>query len=208
MSGSRKRKLKYASYQTVHTFPTNALQGDTVKSVTVSETVSSDRHRVKRATVPVYTPSQPAAQDPTDAVNDEPESSSSHTFVDLADVLLPAQTRGKSRRNNYYVSTVRLDSRSLNRVAELGLAQERDAFLQEWILQQDTFLDEMLRLEGLRDASARSCAACWNEGQLYRCADCTGDRLLCGKCCLAQHVYLPFHVIEVSAPDSRVRARR
>lgn len=71
--------------------------------------------------------------------------------------------------------------------------------MEQWIPHRDQYLDELLRHEGLGDATASPiCADCGVENGLYKCASCCGDRITCGSCMVASHSMLPLHVILVS----------
>ena len=109
MPTSRKRKYDYASAQTHHSFPTTALQTGSVHSVTVSDSVSADGRRLRRDTVPVYTPPNPASRNPVAHEPTEPAETHAHYEVNIGDYYGPAAQRPtKSKRNNYFISTVRL----------------------------------------------------------------------------------------------------
>ena len=42
------------------------------------------------------------------------------------------------------------------------------------------------------------CATCArSDAGVNRCSDCSGDRVLCNDCCVAEHINMPFHVIKV-----------
>lgn len=75
-------------------------------------------------------------------------------------------------------------------------------FLKEWTLQRDAYLEEMLRLDGLRGLKAE-CSSCASNSDVFRCRDCSGDVLWCKDCCVGAHATLPFHAIEVR-PHLRV----
>jgi len=67
----------------------------------------------------------------------------------------------------------------------------------------DTYVEELLRNEGLADASDQvSCAEpnCSNlptNLPVNRCRDCQDSRLFCKDCLVAGHILLPFHRILV-----------
>ncbi|KAF8999472.1 hypothetical protein BDZ89DRAFT_934749, partial [Hymenopellis radicata] len=58
------------------------------------------------------------------------------------------------------------------------------------------FLYELLRLKGRGGSETTKCHACaLPDNALYRCKECSRYRLLCKKCCLAEHARLPLHII-------------
>ncbi|KAJ6566718.1 hypothetical protein B0H19DRAFT_1025332 [Mycena capillaripes] len=76
---------------------------------------------------------------------------------------------------------------------------------------RNTFLAELLCLEGCTDAELNGCASCLKQFELkqpgtpsvpvapgdHHCVDCTGGgELLCGDCILKRHLQLPFHRIQ------------
>ena len=70
--------------------------------------------------------------------------------------------------------------------------------MDEWTAYKDKFLEEMLRLEGLRGHDPH-CARCSSVTcELIRCVDCSSSMLACADCCVKMHVANPFHVVEVS----------
>ncbi|GJF00979.1 hypothetical protein PsYK624_172830, partial [Phanerochaete sordida] len=76
---------------------------------------------------------------------------------------------------------------------------EHDRTLRDWSEQSDKFLDELLRLEGLRGASQDRCPLCFTYQSAepeYRCSDCFGGRFVCRACCLSVHQDQPFHRIK------------
>ena len=114
MSSNKKRKYPYSVAQTVHSFDDSALDQTNVESRTISDSISADGRRLRRETVPVYTPpSKPSqASSSSHPHGDAPEFESSYdsyvhqiTAEDVRGTRAQAQT--KSRRNNYFVSTVR-----------------------------------------------------------------------------------------------------
>ncbi|GJF00432.1 CxC2 domain-containing protein [Phanerochaete sordida] len=76
---------------------------------------------------------------------------------------------------------------------------EHDRTLREWSGQLQKFLDELLRLEGLRGANREVCPLC-NPVSVakpeYRCTDCFGGRLICHGCCLRAHQDHPLHRVQ------------
>ena len=68
---------------------------------------------------------------------------------------------------------------------------------------RDKFLQEMLRLDGLRGDDASFCRRCGKDqtaanAALYRCKDCLGGELSCAECCVLAHAENPFHRVSVS----------
>lgn len=73
--------------------------------------------------------------------------------------------------------------------------------LTEWLKYRETFLDEVLRHDGLGDFLGRTrCSRCQNTEGILRCKDCArGSMLKCAECFLELHQSLPLHRVEVSA---------
>lgn len=69
-----------------------------------------------------------------------------------------------------------------------------------WLLERDTFLLELLRLDGRGDYVSqylcRGCAEC-PLPPLYRCKDCFSTELYCQRCTVEKHHANPLHKIEV-----------
>ncbi|KAJ7088319.1 hypothetical protein C8R44DRAFT_751892 [Mycena epipterygia] len=70
---------------------------------------------------------------------------------------------------------------------------------------RDTFLAEVLRLEGRGDhRESRVCAACSLGPADHRCVHCLGGgELLCASCIVMRHAQLPFHRIQWGATDQQ-----
>ena len=88
---------------------------------------------------------------------------------------------------------------------DISRAQDHDTKLKEWIPLRESFLNELLRLDGLR-GRAEKCESCARDGVdargVVRCNDCSGDELFCAECCVDEHLTLPFHRIEVCLSSS------
>lgn len=74
--------------------------------------------------------------------------------------------------------------------------------VQDWIPHRQTYLDELLRIEGLGEANQPpNCPCCppesAREGK-FKCEDCFGGALLCEQCIVGRHNLLPLHRILVS----------
>ncbi|KAI0712134.1 hypothetical protein C8Q76DRAFT_693826 [Earliella scabrosa] len=72
-----------------------------------------------------------------------------------------------------------------------------DRPLTQWVPEADTYLDELLRLEGRGDFIDVGCP-CGAEGceAVYRCEDCADRQLYCQPCILASHASHPLHRIK------------
>lgn len=85
----------------------------------------------------------------------------------------------------------------------LTYVQEHDSVLRQWETEKEDWLDELLRLEGLRGASLDECEGCHSRAEdsrpEYRCEDCFLPQFICRACCLAGHHSHPFHRIKVRA---------
>lgn len=65
-----------------------------------------------------------------------------------------------------------------------------------------TFLDEDIRREGLRDESVPAiCSSCKHAEGLVRCSDCVNARLLCNSCMCDTHAQEPCHRIKACIPS-------
>jgi len=71
--------------------------------------------------------------------------------------------------------------------------------LSEWLEFRDSFLDELLRHDGLGDSFASTiCSACREREGTIKCTDCFTQHLRCRHCIVEAHSNLPLHRIEVS----------
>lgn len=78
--------------------------------------------------------------------------------------------------------------------------------LLQWIPHIDTYVEEVLRLEGLGDATEQTyCAGtdCQEpiSASCHRCRDCFDSRVFCTACTIQKHRSLPLHRIEVSVQN-------
>ncbi|KAI0062049.1 hypothetical protein BV25DRAFT_1870510 [Artomyces pyxidatus] len=72
--------------------------------------------------------------------------------------------------------------------------KRRVDLLREWMGIRDVFLDEIIRLEGLRAHSTPPlCAGCGNALGLVRCEDCVEQQLMCDECVCKEHPHEPLH---------------
>ncbi|TFK46713.1 hypothetical protein OE88DRAFT_1739320 [Heliocybe sulcata] len=69
--------------------------------------------------------------------------------------------------------------------------------LHTWLKYRDTYLDELLRLEGQGGHAGRACPDCQTNTPSFRCKDCSTPELVCKTCLLSHHVRLPFHCVEL-----------
>lgn len=68
----------------------------------------------------------------------------------------------------------------------------------EWLPYRESFLDEMLRHEGLGDFDTLPpCIDCGEASASFKCADCFGQGLLCQECTVKAHRLLPLHGTKV-----------
>ena len=72
-------------------------------------------------------------------------------------------------------------------------------YLQEWLKFRQTFLDELLRHDGLGDFLGHTqCSSCQKAPGIIKCRDCSNGRMLkCPECVVAAHATLPLHRVEV-----------
>ncbi|KAH9917223.1 uncharacterized protein B0H18DRAFT_883995, partial [Fomitopsis serialis] len=68
--------------------------------------------------------------------------------------------------------------------------------LREWTPEIDTWLAEMLRLEGRCGHSDMDCAGCSSDHSPFRCRDCSDVQMYCESCMVHRHRALPFHRLE------------
>ncbi|KAK7442561.1 hypothetical protein VKT23_016159 [Stygiomarasmius scandens] len=73
-----------------------------------------------------------------------------------------------------------------------------DAALMYWLGHVDTYVSELLRLDGRNYAlNQENCFGCSSPlTSRYRCNDCQDSRLWCEQCMVETHAYLPFHKIK------------
>ncbi|KAF7975089.1 hypothetical protein HWV62_10489 [Athelia sp. TMB] len=92
------------------------------------------------------------------------------TFVDLANEALARKTRESAENVNA-----------------------------QWLRERETFLRELLRLDGRGDYTpAGKCPVCCEEEPtVVRCEDCSGGLLLCSRCSVIRHHNNPTHRIEI-----------
>ncbi|KIK35562.1 hypothetical protein CY34DRAFT_16941 [Suillus luteus UH-Slu-Lm8-n1] len=65
-----------------------------------------------------------------------------------------------------------------------------------WKEERDTYLLEIIRLDGRGENARDSCAGCWANPAEFRCQDCDDTQLYCGTCSLANHAWSPTHHIQ------------
>ena len=80
----------------------------------------------------------------------------------------------------------------------------QDHPLQVWVPFIDSYIDEMLRLEGRGDLSDLSACTCglhfdWMSIPGYRCDDCHDMRLFCVSCFVFKYLSNPLHRAKVSS---------
>lgn len=81
-----------------------------------------------------------------------------------------------------------------------GLTPQRiqDHPLLNWIPGIDTFMREILRLEGRGDhCRGGLCPLCESSDAVYRCSDCFGGELYCQGCIVYLHSRTPLHRLQV-----------
>ncbi|KAN0078443.1 hypothetical protein V8E55_010500 [Tylopilus felleus] len=66
-----------------------------------------------------------------------------------------------------------------------------------WVNDRDTYLQEMVCLEGRAQNSGALCPLCHAVDPRYRCEDCLGHVLYCSKCVLDTHTLHPLHVLKM-----------
>lgn len=89
-------------------------------------------------------------------------------------------------------------------IAQLLALIEIDHLLQDrpllqWVPEIDSFLLELLRLEGRCDTNDDAkCSSCFSSAAKYRCCDCQDLRLYCAECTVEKHRFNPLHRVKVS----------
>ncbi|KAG1888370.1 hypothetical protein F4604DRAFT_1916291 [Suillus subluteus] len=68
--------------------------------------------------------------------------------------------------------------------------------LHVWTKERDTYLSEIIRLDGRGENARDSCAGCCANPAEFRCQDCDDMQLYCGTCLLANHARSPTHRIQ------------
>ncbi|KAF9779699.1 hypothetical protein BJ322DRAFT_1012771 [Thelephora terrestris] len=70
--------------------------------------------------------------------------------------------------------------------------------MKQWLQHRSTFLDELLRLDGLGDASNSSipCPDCSRHPATFKCNSCFGGTMRCSACTVSFHRNLPLHKIQ------------
>jgi hypothetical protein len=63
---------------------------------------------------------------------------------------------------------------------------------------RESYLDEMLRHDGLGDDIDLTCTGCRRGDAVFKCSDCLFSRLYCSFCMVEQHRGNPLHRIFVS----------
>lgn len=172
--------------------------------------VSLDNTSVKRSQsyVPIIerdSPKRPATANAGDS-DDElplPHQDSNSYYITAEDAEEGAKKRRTKAPKKRRVSLVRAAHTLSNADNILRVQIEH---LHEWKAQQNTFLDEMTRREGLAGQDPVSlCAGCSLEPGLLRCEDCVGSALLCHECMCEVHRADPLHRLQVCAIISCVR---
>ncbi|KAI0054927.1 hypothetical protein BV25DRAFT_1922257 [Artomyces pyxidatus] len=87
--------------------------------------------------------------------------------------------------------------RKRHRSGRKSRKKRRVELLREWLPLRDTFMDELLRHEGLgRHLSIPQCTGCGDAVACVRCEDCFGSPLVCESCICADHAKEPLHRIQ------------
>lgn len=68
----------------------------------------------------------------------------------------------------------------------------------EWLPLRASYLDEMLRHDGLGDGDTQACARCNSSDAIFKCINCLFDQLYCSACMVERHLDNPLHRICVS----------
>ncbi|KAG1798028.1 hypothetical protein EV424DRAFT_1475028 [Suillus variegatus] len=104
---------------------------------------------------------------------------------------------GNTQLQTHYVAGIlreRLPNENLPLIDD-WVEHAADAPLLAWIPEHQTFLDEMMRLNG-RGSEGVTCS-CGGVLPEFRCCDCHGTRMFCHECMLQNHMYHPLHRIEM-----------
>ncbi|KIJ90576.1 hypothetical protein K443DRAFT_35778, partial [Laccaria amethystina LaAM-08-1] len=119
----------------------------------------------------------------------------------------PSALPGASSSSNsaLFVTVTQPDERQSPLVEDVPVAKsKRKRFtrnvdqLNEWLKFRATFLDEVLRHDGLGDFMGQEdCSHCGKARGVIRCQDCSSGKLLkCPECAVTLHQYLPLHRVE------------
>lgn len=83
------------------------------------------------------------------------------------------------------------------------LTGEKSNPLLSWLDDRELFLAEDIRHKGRMGHHYSECPGCLREQDTkpaaprYRCKECEGDEILCGRCMVQSHRYNGLHFIEV-----------
>lgn len=128
--------------------------------------------------------------DSLDFMRDVEDGPDSEYLKDLLDSGKPIPRRargaGVSNISNLFKSTTNITSAF------------QDHPLQEWIPEVDSWLCEMIRLEGRGEFQDSLCPHCASEAGIIRCTTCCDLALYCQVCIVALHAREPTHRIMVS----------
>lgn len=73
--------------------------------------------------------------------------------------------------------------------------QTQNQYMREWLPRRAQQLETILTNAAPKEAEMH-CTSCHTDNAKWRCRECFGRHLLCAKCCMTQHRYLPFHRVD------------
>ncbi|GJF00735.1 CxC2 domain-containing protein [Phanerochaete sordida] len=193
MNSSRRKRQRVVDVTEEILIP-SASRGTQVVHTVIDDQVSHNLRTIRRTTTPYFAPA-PSAAEPVEDL-----SSSADDYAEFHFSAVPSDTEIER-----FLAAYGLEDDNNTAEEPEGDQQrtfvtlEHDSTLREWTNHTERFLDELLRLEGLRGASPTVCSLCpasQSGVPQYRCSDCFGGRLVCRGCCLRVHHDQPFHRIK------------
>ncbi|KAF7796504.1 hypothetical protein EIP86_007682 [Pleurotus ostreatoroseus] len=180
---SKKRKREdRSSFWTIRD-PAAAQRNLTVTHV---DTLSADGRRISRTSHKTYTriPDPPQAREAHSACADHHQDLQNEPSACVPPIVEVHNIQPKRGRRNPAFATL-----------------THDPALQRWAEKhRSLFLEELLRLEGLRGSTENQCSLCRSScgDGMFVCSDCFGGcyKFMCRSCCLDAHRANPFHRIK------------
>ncbi|GJE98466.1 CxC2 domain-containing protein [Phanerochaete sordida] len=188
---SQRRKRKYSLTEEV--IIPSASRGAQRPLAVANERPAENARTLKRSTVTYYPPAFDRAPIPGDALGDY--NPLVDDFDDFDFSPIPSNEEVERYLAKHDLEDEAGDEQVDDKVRKFATL-EHDSTLRAWSLEVDRYLDEIIRLDGLRGASPDRCPRCPASTlsvPRYRCMDCFSGQLLCSDCCLHAHQEHPFH---------------
>ena len=99
----------------------------------------------------------------------------------------------KGAESDGYADMLEPDMQEPDMPEEQYQSKQQWTYLQEFVSRIDTILPALLDREAIKDGQCGQCSVAVG---LWRCQDCSGDRLLCRCCMRHSHMHNPYHRIE------------